>query len=379
MSALVEGQRRPTRWPRRRGRSRRGSPCASRRRGGSPSPARAAATAEATACRAGWRARPLRLGGEIVLLIALRNLPAARGGRPAPVRMDAPWPPPARDRSSRARPVYPAGSRVNERGHLEVGGCDVVDLAAEFGTPAYIYAEDDIRARARSYLDAFRARSEDFEVLYASKAAPITAIYRLFAEQGLSVDVASGGELHMALRAGFDPGAHLPARQQQDRGRASLRGRGRGGPRDRRFLRRDRPPRPDARPAAGRPDPGHPGDPALHPLLRADRRPRLEVRVRPRGRAGGPGGRRGARLAKPAPGRPARPHRLADLRARALRGGDRGARRAGRRGMGVPHPQRRRRAGDRLHRGRRATLDRGLRRGQGPRGGARLRPACRGS
>jgi diaminopimelate decarboxylase len=102
-------------------------------------------------------------------------------------------------------PVYPLGSRVNERGHLEIGGCDVVELAAEFGTPAYIYAEDDIRARARAYVDAFRARTDDFEVLYASKAAPVTAIYRLCAEEGLSVDVASGGELHMALRAGLDP------------------------------------------------------------------------------------------------------------------------------------------------------------------------------
>ncbi len=101
--------------------------------------------------------------------------------------------------------VYPLGSRVNERGHLEVGGCDVIELAAEFGTPLYIYAEDDIRARARSYVDAFGARTDDFEVLYASKAAPITAIYRLCAGEGLSVDVASGGELHMALRAGFDP------------------------------------------------------------------------------------------------------------------------------------------------------------------------------
>jgi diaminopimelate decarboxylase len=103
-------------------------------------------------------------------------------------------------------PVYPLGSRVNERRHLEVGGCDVVELAAEFGTPIYIYAENDIRARVRAYLDAFRARTDDFEVLYASKAAPITAIYRLCAEEGLSVDVASGGELHMALHAGFDPG-----------------------------------------------------------------------------------------------------------------------------------------------------------------------------
>jgi diaminopimelate decarboxylase len=102
-------------------------------------------------------------------------------------------------------PVYPLESRVNERQHLEVGGCDVVEVAAKFGTPVYIYAEDDIRARARAYLDAFRARTDDFEVLYASKAAPVSAIYRLCAEQGLSVDVASGGELHMALAAGLDP------------------------------------------------------------------------------------------------------------------------------------------------------------------------------
>jgi diaminopimelate decarboxylase len=103
-------------------------------------------------------------------------------------------------------PVYPIGSRVNERGHLEVGGCDVVELAREYGTPAYIYAEDDIRARARAYLEAFRSRRNDSEVLYASKAAPITAVYRVLAEEGLSVDAASGGELQMALGAGFDPG-----------------------------------------------------------------------------------------------------------------------------------------------------------------------------
>jgi diaminopimelate decarboxylase len=104
-----------------------------------------------------------------------------------------------------ASAVYPLGSRVNESGHLELGGCDVVEVAAEHGTPAYVYAEDDMRARARAYLEAFRSRSDDFEVLYASKALPCTAAYALFAEEGLSVDVASGGELHMALRAGYDP------------------------------------------------------------------------------------------------------------------------------------------------------------------------------
>jgi diaminopimelate decarboxylase len=101
--------------------------------------------------------------------------------------------------------VYPLGTRVNERGHLEVGGCDVVELAERFGTPAYVYAEDDIRARARAYLQAFASRTNDFEVIYASKALPVTAAYRLLAEEGLSVDVASGGELHLALQAGVDP------------------------------------------------------------------------------------------------------------------------------------------------------------------------------
>jgi diaminopimelate decarboxylase len=101
--------------------------------------------------------------------------------------------------------VYPLGSRLNEQSRLEVGGCDVVELAREFGTPAYVYAEDDMRARARAYLEAFRARAEPFEVIYASKAFPCTAAYRLFADEGLSADVASGGELHLALAGGFTP------------------------------------------------------------------------------------------------------------------------------------------------------------------------------
>jgi diaminopimelate decarboxylase len=101
--------------------------------------------------------------------------------------------------------VLPIGSRVNERGHLEVGGCDLVEVASEFGTPAYVYAEDDVRSRARSYLAAFEAQGVEHEVLFASKAAPFTAAYTLMHEEGLSVDVASGGELAMANRAGFDP------------------------------------------------------------------------------------------------------------------------------------------------------------------------------
>ncbi|CAN5548314.1 diaminopimelate decarboxylase [soil metagenome] len=102
--------------------------------------------------------------------------------------------------------VYPLGSRVNFAGRLEIGGCDTLELAREFGTPAYVYAEDDMRARARATREAFASRAEHYEVIYASKAFPCTAALRVFAEEGLSCDVASGGELHLALRAGFEPG-----------------------------------------------------------------------------------------------------------------------------------------------------------------------------
>jgi diaminopimelate decarboxylase len=102
--------------------------------------------------------------------------------------------------------VFPLGSRLNERGRLEVGGCDVVELASEFGTPAYIVAEDDLRTRARAFLQAGRdAGHPDLHVVFASKAFPCVAVMRLFAEEGLWCDVASGGELHLALKAGFAP------------------------------------------------------------------------------------------------------------------------------------------------------------------------------
>jgi diaminopimelate decarboxylase len=101
--------------------------------------------------------------------------------------------------------VYPRGTRVNERGRLELGGCDAVELAREFGTPVYVVAEDDLRARARAFMEALSARHSDFGVLFASKAFPCTAVYRLLAEEGLACDVASGGELALARAAGIDP------------------------------------------------------------------------------------------------------------------------------------------------------------------------------
>jgi len=102
--------------------------------------------------------------------------------------------------------VFPLGSRLNERGRLEVGGCDTIELAREYGTPAYIVAEDDLRARARAFVQAGRqAGHDDFHVAFASKAFPCTAVLELFAREGLWCDVASGGELHLALNAGFEP------------------------------------------------------------------------------------------------------------------------------------------------------------------------------
>jgi diaminopimelate decarboxylase len=100
--------------------------------------------------------------------------------------------------------VYPSGTRVNERGRLEIAGCDAVELVARFGSPAYVVAEDDLRGRARAFLDAVSSRHEDYDVLFGSKAFPCTAVYRTLAEEGLACDVASGGELHLALLAGFE-------------------------------------------------------------------------------------------------------------------------------------------------------------------------------
>jgi diaminopimelate decarboxylase len=102
--------------------------------------------------------------------------------------------------------AYPLGSRVSGRGRLEIGGCDAVELAHEFGTPVYAVVEDDLRARARAFLEAIAARHGDFDVLFASKAFPCTAVYRALAAEGLGCDVASGGELALALRGGFAPG-----------------------------------------------------------------------------------------------------------------------------------------------------------------------------
>lgn len=94
-------------------------------------------------------------------------------------------------------------SRINEKGHLEIGGCDTVELAERFGTPLYVYDEELIRQTCRAYKRAFEATGLRYQVAYASKAFSSLAMCRLAAEEGLSLDVVSAGELFTAIQAGF--------------------------------------------------------------------------------------------------------------------------------------------------------------------------------
>lgn len=100
---------------------------------------------------------------------------------------------------------FPGTMSINEHGHLEIGGCDTVDLAKEFGTPLYIYDVALIRQRARAFLQAFVQENVKGQVAYASKAFSSIAIIQLMEEEGLDLDVVSGGELYTALQAQFPP------------------------------------------------------------------------------------------------------------------------------------------------------------------------------
>jgi diaminopimelate decarboxylase len=94
--------------------------------------------------------------------------------------------------------------RINGQGHLEIGGCDTVELARTFGTPLYVLDEALVRENCRRYVAAFAAAYPgESEVGYASKAFLVQAMARLIDDEGLSMDVASGGELFVALSAGF--------------------------------------------------------------------------------------------------------------------------------------------------------------------------------
>ncbi|MDQ1504390.1 MAG: diaminopimelate decarboxylase, partial [Actinomycetota bacterium] len=101
--------------------------------------------------------------------------------------------------------LLPATAAVSPDGRLSIGGCDLGLLAERFGTPLFVYDEAHLRARCREYVGAFGPDG----VAYAGKAFLCRAMVRLVAEEGLHLDVATGGELHVALSAGFAPGRIL--------------------------------------------------------------------------------------------------------------------------------------------------------------------------
>ncbi len=102
--------------------------------------------------------------------------------------------------------IYPHTTVHNAAGHLEIGGCDVVDLAHEFGTPLFIYDEQSLRDQCRAYHKAFAALTDCYEIVYASKAFSCRAMCELVAQEDLSLDVATGGELAVAVTAAFPAG-----------------------------------------------------------------------------------------------------------------------------------------------------------------------------
>ncbi len=98
------------------------------------------------------------------------------------------------------RQLLPRTAEIDEKGHLRVGGIDLLDLAQEFGTPLFVYDEDHLRQACR---EAVAAWGEG--VAYATKAFLCRAVARLAYEEGMHLDVASGGEMHVALAAGVPP------------------------------------------------------------------------------------------------------------------------------------------------------------------------------
>ncbi|MDQ6877815.1 MAG: diaminopimelate decarboxylase [Candidatus Dormibacteraeota bacterium] len=96
--------------------------------------------------------------------------------------------------------LYPVTYRVNAAGHMEVGGCDLVDLAHEHGTPLYVYDETTVRQRSSEYIAAIGSAGQ---VLYSAKAFASPQFLRVVADEGLGLDVVSEGELDLALRSGF--------------------------------------------------------------------------------------------------------------------------------------------------------------------------------
>ena len=102
-------------------------------------------------------------------------------------------------------PLFPEHSSITSGGELAIGGVTARDLAERFGTPAYIVDEAGLHDQASRFKAGLAGRHPDSEVVFASKSFPCLAAYKLFAAEGLSIDVAGAGELVMALAAGVRP------------------------------------------------------------------------------------------------------------------------------------------------------------------------------
>lgn len=113
--------------------------------------------------------------------------------------------------------IFPLHSTIAADGTLEIGGCSVVALANEYGTPLYVIDEQGLRDRMRDYRDGMAARWPNSQVTFASKSLPVLAVYAIAAAEGLGVDVAGAGELLLALEAGVDPSLiHLHGNAKSD-------------------------------------------------------------------------------------------------------------------------------------------------------------------
>jgi diaminopimelate decarboxylase len=101
--------------------------------------------------------------------------------------------------------IFPVSASLNSRGNIAIGGCDLKDLAAEFGTPLYIYDEDTVRHMCRQFAGGFKDAYANSHVEYSSKAFANPALAKIIAEEGLHMDVVTGGELVFARAAKFPP------------------------------------------------------------------------------------------------------------------------------------------------------------------------------
>ena len=98
--------------------------------------------------------------------------------------------------------IKPITTKVNESGNIEIGGCDLVELANTYGTPLYVYDEQTIRSITKSYRDAFKSYPK-MKMMFASKAFMTKSICKIMEQEGFGLDLCSGGEIYTAKSAGF--------------------------------------------------------------------------------------------------------------------------------------------------------------------------------